>query len=89
MNGARRSPQEFRRPRPSKPSLEAGECRSEACGQEILWAVTAAGKRMPLDPKPEKRVVISELTGHANLVDTYMPHHATCAGAHEFRRSRA
>lgn len=34
----------------------AATCRS--CGAPIVWARTPAGKRTPLDAKPEKRVVI-------------------------------
>ena len=30
--------------------LDQGTCRG--CGAGVLWTVTAAGKKMPLDPKP-------------------------------------
>lgn len=53
------------------------------CHQPILWTVTAAGARQPLDPKPENRVVIKPnpddpLTPLSRVVATFMPHHASC-----------
>lgn len=71
-------------------------CRS--CGADLLWVASATtGKPMPLDAKPEKRVVLSErLEGLdddaaepwvAEVVDTYTPHFATCPEAREWRRS--
>ncbi len=70
-----------------------GICRG--CGAEIRWVTTALGKRIPLDPEPAKRVVLRDRSsgypeqvadGSALVVDTYMPHHATCPEAHRFRR---
>lgn len=63
-------------------------CKS--CGAEITWATTATGARMPLDARPQKRVVLEP--GHrgplARVVDTYAPHHATCPHAAKHRRPR-
>jgi hypothetical protein len=35
---------------------KAGKCSS--CHKPVLWITTAAGKAMPLDPTPERRVVL-------------------------------
>ena len=58
------------------------ECQS--CGAEIVWFKTRAGKWMPADPRPEKRLVVraSELV---EVKDTYVPHWATCPDAEDFR----
>lgn len=57
------------------------------CGARVRWVVTAAtGKRMMVDAKPEKRVILGTKTKKAHVVDTYMPHWATCPLADEFRK---
>jgi hypothetical protein len=51
------------------------------CGQEIRWFLTAAGKRMPADAKPEKRLIlVGETDGMSmcQVVDTWLPHWASC-----------
>lgn len=74
--------------RPSRPVSTT--CSS--CGEPILWAVTEAGKRMPVDPKSEKRLIL-EPNGHspeaaprARMVDTYVSHFVTCVSADQHRR---
>lgn len=71
-------------------------CRS--CDAEVRWARTSAGKRMPLDAEPdpngnvelvgegmmEVAVVHSQQSMGAGV--RYMPHHATCPDAAEWRR---
>lgn len=32
--------------------MTADTCRKPGCGAPILWARTAAGKAMPVDPEP-------------------------------------
>ncbi len=73
-------------------------CRG--CGAEILWGLTANGARIPLDPKPQKRVVLTPVferddlgfvkavihDERAQVVDTSTPHHATCRRANGFRK---
>lgn len=61
-------------------------CKS--CGAQILWARTQRGKRIPLDAVPQTRAVLVGTLrddGNVSLVDTYMPHHATCSSADEHR----
>jgi hypothetical protein len=69
--------------------LGASKCRG--CGADIVWTVTEAGKRMPIDPKPEKRLVLMRRDGIENPIamarDTYMSHFATCPKAADFRRT--
>ncbi len=62
-------------------------CRG--CGAQIVWVETKHGKRQPIDPKPEKRLVVDwrQDPPRARVVDTYTPHHATCPVADQFRRS--
>jgi hypothetical protein len=50
------------------------------------------GKPMPLDAKPEKRVIVVGHFGDAGedlgaVVDTYTSHFVTCPQAEEHRRS--
>lgn len=68
------------------------QCRT--CQREIIWAVTANGKRVPLDP-PEKRYVDNR-TGHEIATDaplsvvmdlTWLSHFATCPQADEHRKT--
>jgi hypothetical protein len=70
--------------------VEAGKCSK--CSAEIVWAETVNGKKQPFDAKPEKRNIIaydpSAGKTLARVVDTYMPHHATCPAAASFRRPR-
>lgn len=63
-------------------------CRS--CGAKIVWALTATGKKIPLDAKPEKRVVLESRTpfGEVAVVhDTFVSHFATCPNAAEHRKA--
>jgi len=57
-------------------------CKS--CGAQIVWAKTASGRAMPLDARPERRVVIDG--GVARVVDAYIAHWATCTHAEDHRR---
>ena len=73
------------------------------CGRPMLWAVTAKGKRMPLDPDPDPygNVLIRPAVGGAiaEVMDAsalmtrrgerYTPHIATCPAADEFRAPSA
>lgn len=68
------------------PDPRPGTCSS--CGAAILWAKTPQGKAMPLDAKPEKRVVLGRQTGEAHVLDTYLPHWASCPNAAQHRRPR-
>ena len=74
-------------------------CRS--CGAEVRWAHTTFGKLMPLDAEPDPNGNV-ELVGkgqqqlaivHAQpTMDgglRYMPHHATCPDAEQWRRRNA
>jgi len=46
------------------------------CRRAILWAITAKGKRIPLDPRP-------------NAWSIYSHHNATCPDAARFRQWKA
>lgn len=63
-----------------------GQCRG--CGADILWALTEAGKRVPLDAKPEKRFIKADLSPQVRLVDTYLSHFVTCPDASKFPPER-
>jgi len=63
----------------------------ESCKAPILWAVTESGKRMPLDAKPEKRILLEEdgcQPPVAHVIDVYVSHFATCPQAAQHRRRR-
>lgn len=60
--------------------------RCKSCGAEILWIRTSNGKAMPLDAKPEKRIVLDGVMKIAKLVDTYQLHFATCPYAAKHRK---
>lgn len=59
-------------------------CRS--CQAPIIWVTSATTKRpMPLDAKPEKRVVVDE--HHVGrVVDAYVSHFSTCPNAAQHRK---
>jgi hypothetical protein len=61
------------------------------CGAAIRWAITPNGRRMPVDAKPEKRIVLDDVRlgddpPTARVVDTYVSHFATCPKAQQFRK---
>ena len=58
----------------------------KACGADILWFKTLNGKNMPVDVKPEKRFVIVKMDNPGKIVDTYMPHWATCPDYKKFKK---
>lgn len=63
-------------------------CRS--CGAEIVWAVTPAGKMMPLDAKPVAGLyaIWPTLDGPYCAPDVgYMNHWATCPSADQHRKA--
>ena len=67
--------------------------RCKTCGAEIRWVQMAkTGKPMPLDAKPERRVIVvgRDEAGEelAALVDTFTSHFVTCPEAREHRRRR-
>lgn len=70
------------------------------CGAEIIWCVTQNGKRQPVDAEPnpkgnlELRDVLNRFDPVSVVIDLwsdpncerFMPHHATCPNADEFRK---
>lgn len=72
--------------------METSTCRS--CGARIVWAETENGKRMPIDAKPEKRLVLiidppsPGTTPLVDVRDTYVSHFATCPNAAQHRKAR-
>lgn len=43
---------------PKAGDVARGTCRAPECRAEILWARTTTGAMIPLDPEPEKRMVL-------------------------------
>jgi hypothetical protein len=72
---------------PMKKLPTPGKCKS--CGAEILWVETPGGRSMPLNPTPEKRIVLGVKTGEAHVLDTYVSHFASCPQADEHRKGKA
>ena len=58
-------------------------CRS--CGAPIVWGITKAGKKVPLDP-PEKRYAMHPLYNGLEIVETWLSHFASCPNADQHRR---
>ncbi len=76
-------------------------CKS--CGARILWALTATGKRMPIDSEPSEKgtlflVGLAAIDHRSTLEDArqarekaaprYTSHFATCPAAAVHRRKR-
>lgn len=58
--------------------------KCKTCRADILWSTTEAGRRVPLDTKPQRLFVIDG--DKARLVDAYVSHFATCPQAEQHRR---
>lgn len=69
---------------------EYAKCKD--CGADIMWSVTEGGSAIPLDAGGQRRMIlIEDMTLHrivTKSVKTYMPHHATCPKAAEFRKGK-
>lgn len=69
--------------------MKTDYCRS--CGKDIVWGVSPAGKKIPLDADPEMRfffqedVALSDSGELVGAVKTYQSHFATCPNAEEWR----
>lgn len=74
--------------------MNKSACRS--CGAEIIWAITPAGRRMPVDAAPdptgtlrlaqEPYNVTVVVAGPSDEEPRHRPHFATCPQANEWRR---
>jgi len=70
------------------------ESKCSSCGAEIIWTVTAAGKRMPVDAAPIGKVTVlrtnpaDALTPLSRQVYHFVSHFATCPNAHQHRSVR-
>jgi len=75
---------------------DTGTCRS--CGATIVWAITAKGRRMPLDPDPipggnvtlheDGAVTVNPATDPETEVLGYVTHFVTCYAAKQHRGKR-
>jgi hypothetical protein len=63
------------------------ESRCRACNAPLVWATSENGRPMPLDAKPEKRVVVGG-DGVGRVVTTHVSHFVTCPKAGEFRKPK-
>lgn len=60
-----------------------------SCGASLVWKLTAAGKKMPLDAKLKRRWCVREDNPDVvEMVDSYDPHWVSCPGAVKHRRTR-
>lgn len=66
--------------------------RCRDCDAPIVWCVTEAGKRMPVDAKPVRKVMVLKVNPKnpggpplAKFVDQYESHFAHCSAAAERR----
>jgi hypothetical protein len=73
---------------------ETSTCRS--CGADLIWVVMhPSGKRMPLDARAEKRIVIDPLEAGltsgaptARVVNAYTSHFSSCPNAASHRKGK-
>lgn len=71
----------------SEPNVES-QCRD--CGERIMWCITDKGNKMPVNVKPESKIVVTRGDGgrlFAHHAMAFTPHHATCPHAKE-RKAR-
>jgi len=61
------------------------KCRS--CQADIIWCTSASGRPMPLDAKPEKRVVVDEHKV-GRVVEAYVSHFSSCPNAAQHRKTK-
>lgn len=77
--------------------IKGERCRGKNCKALIVWTLSEKGVRQPVDlePNPQGNLVLTVrgtvLLSHvAGLFDPpgvrYMPHHATCPDAENFKR---
>ena len=59
-------------------------CKKKGCDSKIIFVKTPNDKFMPVDAKPERRIVIDE-NQLARSVTTWTPHWATCTDPDSFR----
>jgi len=62
----------------------SAKCKS--CDADIIWVRMNSGKPMPLDAKPEKRVVQNIGSPVYRVADAYISHFVTCPNAAQHRR---
>lgn len=81
--------------------MERGTCKSARCGAPILWAITRAGRRIPLDADPvgkgEGIIWIADdgvaefVSGHnrppEEVTTFYVTHFTTCPDAKHFHQA--
>jgi hypothetical protein len=66
-------------------TLEASICKS--CGESILWGITKAGKRCPLDAAPQKLMIVGR-SGRLVMVNAFTNHFITFPTAAEHRKKK-
>ncbi len=72
------------------------KCKS--CGAEIIWTTTKNGKKMPVDAKPIKRIILKKnnlieffetgIEYISEITDTYVSHFSTCPMANKHRSKK-
>jgi hypothetical protein len=83
------------------PGLDLGRCTGRGCGAPVWWAITIAGRRIPINPDPDPAgTVIPVLIDGARRVQVltgaelpaqgraYVAHWVSCPDSEAFRRRR-
>ena len=68
--------------------MKSSICRG--CGEQIYWVETVAGKKMPLNIKPQKYVKV-EARGFVDVgivQEGFISHFATCPKADAYRKRK-
>ena len=72
--------------------MQSTTCRT--CNAEILWCITDTGKRMPVDAKPIKGMILEQkdhgkgLELYGTMGAVYISHFATCPAASKYHKSK-
>ena len=66
--------------------------KCKGCGAKIKWVKMNSGGNMPLDPEPQKIVVISSMVfgkeERGTLLTGHVVHWATCPNADDFKKEK-
>jgi hypothetical protein len=67
--------------------------KCKGCGKPIVWAVTRAGKKIPLDPKPNVYSIREQKPDGTKIVTMensfYVSHFITCSHVNDFSKGRS
>lgn len=76
---------------PDRWSITTQPCKY--CDKRIIWARGSRGGNVPVSADSKEKRILLEILGpddvRAHVRDTYLPHHADCAGVEQARADKA